>query len=173
MPKKTASQQLVPIEVIERRILLIRGLRVMLDSQLAELYQVTTGNLNLALRRNGDRFPEDFVLQLTQEEADSLLLQSAIAKTGRGGRRTLPYVFTEQGVAMLSTVLNSERAIAVNIAIMRTFVRLRQILATHKELAERLTAMEKEYDQRFKVVFDALRRLMEPPQKRAIGFIPA
>lgn len=164
----------MPLEVIERRILLVRGHKVMLDSHLAELYEVTTGNLNLAVRRNLGRFPADFMFQLTKDEADGLSLQSAISKGGRGGRRYLPYVFTEQGVAMLSTVLNSERAIVVNIAIMRTFVRLRQILATHKELAERLAAMEKKYDQRFKVVFDILKQLTEPPEnpKRPIGFIP-
>jgi hypothetical protein len=173
--KKQASRQLVPVEVIEQRILLIRGHKVMLDSHLAELYQVTTGNLNLAVRRNRERFPADFMFQLTKGEADSLLLQTARANTGRGGRRTHPYVFTEQGVAMLSTVLNSDRAIAVNIAIMRTFVKLRQILATHKKLAERLGAMEKNYDQQFKVVFDILKQLTEPPPhrpKRLIGFLP-
>lgn len=171
--KAPASQQLVPAEVIERRILLIRGHKVMLDSHLAELYQVTTGNLNLAVRRNRERFPEDFMFQIAKEEADSLLLQSARPNAGRGGRRTLPYVFTEQGVAMLSTVLNSKRAIAVNIAIMRTFVRLRQILATHRDLADRLAAMEKKYDQRFRVVFDILKQLMAPPEppKRPIGFV--
>ena len=137
------------------------------------VYEVTS-NLNLAVRRNLGRFPADFMFQLKNDEADGLRLQSAISKGGRGGRRYLPYVFTEQGVAMLSTVLNSERAIAVNIAIMRTFVRLRRILATHKELAERLAAMEKKYDQRFKVVFDILKELTEPPEnpKRPIGFMP-
>ena len=172
--KKPASQQLVAVEVIERRILLVRGHRVMLDSHLAELYQVTTGNLNLAVRRNRERFPADFMFQITKREADGLLLQFARSNTGRGGRRTLPYVFTEQGVAMLSTVLNSKRAIGVNIAIMRTFVRLRQILATHKDLAERLAAMGRKYDQRFKVVFDILKQLMEaPPEppKRPIGLV--
>ncbi len=146
----------------------------MLDSQLAELYQVPTFRLNEAVKRNRRRFPEDFMFQLTKEEAESLTSQTARSNTGRGGRRTLPYVFTEQGVAMLSTVLKSERAIAVNIAIMRTFVRLRQILATHKELAERLAAMEQKYDHGFKVVFDALKKLMQPPPappKRAIGFL--
>jgi hypothetical protein len=171
--KKPASQQVVPVvEVIERRIFLIRGHKVMLDSHLAELYQVSTGNLNLAVRRNRERFPQDFMFHVTKAEAGALLLQFAIAKKGRGGRRTLPYVFTEQGVAMLSSVLNSKRAIAVNIAIMRTFVRLRQILATHKDLAERLAAMEKKCDQRFKAVFDIPRQLMEPPvgpPKRPIG----
>ena len=174
MPKKTAaSDQLVPVEVIERRILLIRKHRVILDSHLAELYEVPTFRLNEAVKRNRRRFPEDFMFQLTKEEAKSLTSQFAMSKPRRGGRRTLPYVFTEQGVAMLSTVLNSERAIAVNIAIMRTFVRLRQILATHKQLADRLAALEKNYDHRFKVVFDILKQLTEPPDppKRPIGFI--
>jgi hypothetical protein len=176
MPKKkTAGQELVPVEVIERRIYLIRGHKVMLDSDLADLYQVETFNLNKAVKRNVDRFPEDFMFHLTTEEAESLRFQIGISKpSGRGGRRYLPFVFTEQGVSMLSTVLNSKRAIAVNIAIMRTFVRLRQILATHKELAARLAAMEKTYDQRFKVVFDILKQLMEPPPgppKRQIGLV--
>jgi ORF6N domain-containing protein len=123
------------VELIERRIYLIRGQKVMLDSDLADLYQVTTGNLNLAVRRNIDRFPEDFMFQLTKEENNSLLLQFARAKKGRGGRQTQPYAFTELGVAMLSSVLNSERAVQVNIVIMRAFVRLRELLATHNDLA--------------------------------------
>ena len=175
MPKKRPiSQNLVPVEVVERRILLIRGHKVMLDSHLAELYEVPTFRLNEAVKRNRRRFPEDFMFQLGKEEAEALTSQFAMSKPGRGGRRTLPYVFTEQGVAMLSTVLNSERAISVNIAIMRALVRLRQILAAHKELAERLAAIEKNYDQRFKVVFDILKQLMEPPlepPKRPIGFM--
>ena len=177
MPKKkTASQELVPVERIQQRILLIRGHKVMLDTHLAELYEVETRVLIQAVKRNERRFPTDFMFQLTADETKSLTSQFVMSneRPGRGGRRTLPYVFTEQGVAMLSTVLNSERAIAVNIAVMRTFVRLRQILATHKELAERLTAMEKQYDQRFKVVFDILKQLMEaPPEppKRPIGFV--
>ena len=173
--KKPASNQLVPAEVIERRILLVRGRKAMLDSHLADLYEVPTFRLNEAVKRNRRRFPEDFMFQLTGEEAEFLTSQIAISKPSRGGRRTLPYVFTEQGVAMLATVLNSERAIAVNIAIMRTFVRLRQILATHKQLAERLAALEKKYDQHFKVVFDILKQLMEPPPdspKRPLGFVP-
>jgi hypothetical protein len=182
MPKKIpASDQLVPVEVIERRILFIHGHKVMLDNHLAELYEVSTKRLNEAVKRNRKRFPEDFMFQLTKEGRESLVsqfamanLRSQIATSSYGGRRYLPYVFTEQGVAMLSSVLNSERAIAVNIAIMRTFVRLRQIFATHKQLAERLAALEKEYDQQFKVVFDILKQLMEPPAppKRPIGFIP-
>jgi len=175
MPKqKPANRALVPGEIIERHILLIRGQKVMLDRDLAALYQVATFRLNEAVKRNRRRFPEDFMFQLTREEAGFLTSQIAMSKPGRGGRRTLPYAFTEQGVAMLSTVLNSERAIAVNIAIVRTFVRLRQILATHKQLADRLLAMEKKYDRKFKVVFDILRQLMEPPPeppKDPIGFV--
>jgi ORF6N domain len=176
MPKKLPGRQLVPMDTVERRILLVRGLKVMLDSHLAALYEVPTYRLNEAVKRNRRRFPEDFMFKLTKAEAESLISQSAMSNSGRGGRRTLPYVFTEQGVAMLSTVLKSERAIAVNIAIMRAFVRLRQFLIAHKDLAERLAAMEKEYDQRFKVVFDILRQLTQPPPgppKRPIGFLPA
>src|SRR5271157_6529140 len=109
--------EIVAVEVIERRILLVRGRKVMLDCHLAELYQVTTGNLNLAVRRNAERFPEDFMFQLTKEETDSLLLQFAISNEGRGGRRYLPYAFTEHGVAMLSSVLKSARAVRMNILI--------------------------------------------------------
>jgi phage regulator Rha-like protein len=129
-------------------------------------------SLNLAVKRNAARFPEDFMFRLTKEEV-GLRFQIETSKT-RGGRRYLPYAFTEQGVAMLSSVLNSTRAIQVNIAIMRTFVRLRQILATHRGIAEKLQAMERRYDKRFKVVFEILRRLMAPPPdspKRPIGFV--
>lgn len=114
----------------------------MLDSDLAELYQVTTGNLNLSVRRNLNRFPDDFMFQLTKEEHEALLLQLARPKNGRGGRQTPPYAFTEQGVAMLSSVLNSDRAIQVNIAIMRAFVRIRELLATHKNLARKIEQLE-------------------------------
>jgi hypothetical protein len=170
---------LIPVEIIEKKILLIRGEKVMLDADLAELYQVETFNLNKAVKRNIDRFPQDFMFQLTKEEADSLRFQIGMSKTeGRGGRRYLPYAFTEQGVAMLSSVLNSERAVKVNIEIMRAFVRLRQMLASNAELARKLDALEKKYDAQFKVVFDAIRQLMTPPvtrkrkrkRKRKIGF---
>ena len=175
MPKsKPSTNQLVPTELVERRILLLRGHKVMLDRHLAEMYEVPTFRLNEAVKRNRRRFPEDFMFQLSRKEVTSLTSQLAMSNPGRGGRRTLPYVFTEQGVAMLSTVLKSERAIAVNIAIMRAFVRLRQLLATHKDLAERLDAMERKYDKQFKAVFDVLRQLMEPlrqPSKRPIGFV--
>ena len=144
----------------------------MLDADLAALYGVTTGNMNLAVRRNPKRFPPDFMFQLSREETQSLLLQNARAK-GRGGRRTPPYAFTEQGVSMLSSVLNSERAIEVNIAIMRAFVRLRAMLATHADLARRLNELEQKYDEQFRVVFEAIRELMAPepvPPSRRIGF---
>ncbi|MFA5975991.1 MAG: ORF6N domain-containing protein [Elusimicrobiota bacterium] len=155
---------LIPTEQIQHRIYFVRGHKIMLDSDLAELYGVTTGNLNLAVRRNGKRFPSDFMFLLTTEETRALLLQSAIPK-GRGGRRTIPYAFTEHGVAMLSSVLHSERAILVNIAIMRAFGRLRELLATHKDLAQKLEKLEKKYDAQFKVVFDAIRELMKPSPK--------
>lgn len=159
--------------MIERRIFLVRGHKVMLDSDLAELYEVPTKRLNEAVRRNRDRFPEDFMLELTAEEAESLRSQFATSNVGRGGRRYAPYVFTEQGVAMLSSVLRSERAVQVNIAIMRAFVRLRELLSTHADLARKLEDLERKYDRQFKAVFDAIRELMRPeplPEKRRIGF---
>lgn len=165
---------IVQQEVIERKIYLIRGHKVMLDRDLAKLYGVETFNLNKAVKRNIDRFPEDFMFQLTREDAESLRFQIGMSKiSGRGGRRYLPYAFTEQGVAMLSSVLKSNRAVRVNIAIMRAFVKLRQMLATHKDLAKKLEEMEKKYDAQFKVVFDAIRKLMTPPasKRRKIGFI--
>ena len=174
MAKKPATQTgLVPLEVVERRIVLIRGHKVLLDINLAELYEVTTGNLNLAVRRNEDRFPEDFMFQLTAAEFENLRLQ--FARSSWGGRRRPPYAFTEQGVAMLSSVLKSPRAVQVNIAIMRAFVRLRQLLATHRDLAEKLAEMEKKYDKQFKIVFEIIHQLMEPPaepKKGRMGFAP-
>jgi hypothetical protein len=144
----------------------------MLDSDLAELYGVPTKRLNEQVRRNLARFPADFMFQLTEAEAKSLRSQLATSNKGRGGRRYAPLVFTEQGVAMLSTVLNSERAIQVNIEIMRAFVRLREMIASNKELARRLNELEKKYDRQFKVVFDAIRELMAPTKTpiRRIGF---
>ena len=145
----------------------------MLDADLAVLYGVSTKRLNEQVRRNRSRFPDDFMFQLTREEVRSLRSQIATSKQGRGGRRYAPLVFTEQGIAMLSTVLNSERAIQVNIEIMRAFVRLREMIATHKDLARKLEALEKRYDAQFRVVFDAIRELMKPPEskKRKIGFL--
>jgi hypothetical protein len=164
---------LIPQEIIEQRIYLIRGQKVMLDSDLARLYQVTTFNLNKAVKRNLDRFPEDFMFQLSASEFDSLRFHFGISKIGRGGRRYAPYAFTEQGVAMLSSVLRSKRAVQVNVEIMRAFVRLREILSTHKDLARKLEELEKKYDEQFAVVFRAIRELMtppDPPPKRRIGF---
>ena len=162
---------LIPIEKIEQNILLFRGHKVMLDSDLAKLYGVSTKALNQAVKRNKARFPSDFMLKLSAAEASALRSQFVTSK-GRGGRQYRPYAFTEQGVAMLSSVIHSERAIQVNIMIMRAFVRLRQMIASHKNLARRLAELEKKYDSQFKVVFDAIRQLMEPakPKPRRIGF---
>ena len=163
----------VPVERIEKMILVIRDQKVMLDSDLAELYEVETRVLNQAVKRNLDRFPSDFMFQLSEEEASFLRSQIVTLKTGRGRhRKYLPYVFTEQGVAMLSSVLNSPCAVQVNIEIMRAFVKLREMLASHKELAKKLEALERKYDKQFQVVFDAIRQLMLPPDKpkRKIGF---
>ena len=163
---------LVMAERAERKILLIRGERVMLDEDLAPLYGVETKLLTRAVRRNLDRFPPDFMFQLTAEEHAALRIQFGTSNAGRGGRRYRPYAFTEHGVAMLSAVLHSPRAIQVSIEIVRTFVRLRALLATHADLARKLAALERKYDAQFKVVFDAIRELMAPPasKSRRIGF---
>ncbi len=156
---------------IERSIYSIRGHRVMVDADLASMYGVTTGNLNKAVVRNASRFPADFMFQITAAEADVMRSQPATA-SGRGGRRKPARVFTEQGVAMLSTVLNSSQAVAVNIEIMRAFVRLRHLLATNADLARRLDALEGKYDRQFGIVFDAIRQLMAEPVQRTpkVGF---
>jgi hypothetical protein len=157
----------------ERRIFLLRNLRVMFDYDLAELYGVETGALNRAVKRNGDRFPGDFMFQLTAEEYEALKCQIGISRDWGGRRRSLPYAFTEQGVAMLSSVLRSPRAIQVNIAIMRAFVRLREMLLSNADLARKLVDLERKYDSQFKAVFDAIRQLMAPPPappKPEIGF---
>lgn len=169
----------VPVQLIERRIYLIRGQKVMLSSDLAELYQVETFNLNKAVKRNLDRFPEDFMFQLTKQEAESLTFQIGISKpSGRGGRRYLPYAFTEQGVAMLSSVLSSDRALKVNIAIMRAFVRIREALSTHKDLAleiEKLKHEQQKQGRQIQQVFVLIEKMLEPvpepePAKRRFGF---
>jgi len=166
---------LIPAERIETKIFLIRGQKVMLDKDLAELYGVKTKVLIQAVKRNIDRFPDDFMFQLNKEE--SQLLRSQIVTSNRGGRRYLPYVFTEYGVSMLSSVLKSKKAIQVNIQIMRTFSKLRQILSTHKELAYKLKELEQKtekHDEEIQAIFDAIRQLMEPPPekpKRKMGFI--
>jgi phage regulator Rha-like protein len=161
---------LIVPEVIEKKILLIRGQKVMLDAHLAELYGVETKALKRAVKRNRNRFPEDFCFELSTAEIENLRYQ--FGASSWGGRRYSPFAFTEQGVAMLSSVLKSKRAVQVNIEIMRAFVRLREILGTHKDLARKLEELEKKYDTQFKVVFDAIRMLMEPPEKprKQIGF---
>ncbi|MDP2653736.1 MAG: ORF6N domain-containing protein [Candidatus Omnitrophota bacterium] len=158
-------------QAIEQRIFVIRGHKVMLDKDLASLYGVTTKNLNKAVSRNLDRFPTDFMFRLTEKECENLRFQ--FGTSSWGGRRYLPYSFTEQGVAMLSSVLKSKRAVRVNIEIMRAFVRLSRFLASNEDLARKLVQLEKKYDAQFKVVFDAIRQLMAPPPgppKRRIGF---
>lgn len=180
------STTIVPYEIIEQRIVLLRGQKVMLSPDLARLYGVEPRVLLQAVRRNSNRFPADFMFQLTWEESQALLLnerafprpagrssRSQIVTLKRGQNiKHLPFAFTQEGIAMLSSVLRSERAVAVNIEIMRAFVRLRQLLSTHADLARQLAVLEKKYDAQFKVVFDALRALMAEPEKKKkpIGF---
>lgn len=176
-----ADEAAISSPLIERRIYLIRGQKVMLDSDLAELYQVLTKNLNLAVRRNIARFPEDFMFQLTDAEAADLRLQIATSSGGYGGRRYLPYAFTEQGVAMLSSVLRSARAVQMNILIMRAFVKLRELLAGNKEIGRKLEELESIQKQQARTqqqhasilvsVVQDIQRLKSPPVTRAIGFI--
>jgi len=163
---------LVPVAIIERRIYSIRSHRVMLDSDIADLYRVTTKRLNEQVRRNIERFPSDFMFQLTEEEAEILRSQIATSNVGRGGRRYLPYAFTEHGAVMLASVLNSPTAVAASIQIVRAFVRLRELLATNRDLAAKLDAIERKYDGRFRVVFKTIEKLMTPPEspKEPIGF---
>jgi hypothetical protein len=170
------SQYVIPkpplrAEDISQRIHNIRGHRVMLDADLAELYGVATKVFNQAVQRNMDRFPEDFMFRLTEEEF-SILRSQFVTSRLWGGRRYPPHVFTEQGVAMLSSVLNSKQAIQVNISIMRAFVMMRRMLVSHEELARKVDTLEKKYDAQFRGVFDAIRALMEPPKnpRRRIGF---
>ena len=159
---------------IERRIFVIRGQKVMIDSDLADLYRVPTKAFNQAVKRNLKRFPKDFMFRVSKREME--ILRSQIVTSSWGGRRSAPYAFTEQGVAMLSSVLNSERAVWVNIAIMRAFVKLREVLTTHRELAQKIQELEskyKEHDEKIEEVFDAIRQLLQPPTvppKRRIGF---
>lgn len=157
---------------LEARIHELRGHNVMLDHDLASLYAVEVKVLNQAVRRNADRFPPDFMFQLTYEEAARFGSREAGATAGRGGRRYLAFAFTEEGVAMLSSVLRSERAVLVNVEIMRAFVRIRRMIIDHKDLSRRLDALESKYDDHFKIVFEAIRQLMEPPPEPAkiIGF---
>lgn len=161
----------IPIERIEQAIFLIRGHKVMLDADLARLYSVETKNLNKAVKRNLGRFPEDFMFQLTPEETTNLRFQFGTSRSGWGGLRHRPFVFTEQGVAMLSGVLQSKRAVAVNVAIMRTSVRMRQLIETSSVLARRLDELEKKYDMQFQIVFNIIQKMAAPPKskRRKIG----
>lgn len=170
---------LVPTEVIENKIYFIRGRKVMLDRDLAKLYGLPIKRLNEQVKRNLERFPADFIFQLNKEETAALRSQFATSKKGRGGRRYLPYVFTQEGVAMLSSVLHSRRAIAVNIQIMRVFVRLRQLLGSHKELAFKLKELENKidkHDEEIRTIFEVIKQLMAQPEpepekpKTPIGF---
>jgi len=167
-------KSLIPQEVIESKILLVRGKKIILDKDLAKLYKVPTGRLNEQVKRNKERFPEDFMFQLTKEEFENWKSQIAMSNSTKMGIRRKPYAFTEQGVAMLSSVLNSRVAIQVNIQIMRTFILLKEIIMSHKDLQRKIENMEKKYDQQFMVVFDAIKQLLIPPEKpkRKIGFHP-
>src|SRR5687768_9399233 len=172
--KRPAGPRVIPLERITHAIVLIRGQKVILDKDLAVLYEVETKVLNQAVRRNRERFPADFMFQLSWEEAAHPRSQNVTLESGKN-IKYLPYAFTEQGVAMLSSVLRSDRAVRVNIEIMRAFVQLRQMLSTHADLARKLESLERKYDAQFKVVFDAIRELMTPDApatRRRIGFTP-
>ena len=166
------EKNLIPQELIESKILLIRGKKVLLDRDLAVLYNVETRTLKQAVKRNPKRFPNDFMFELTEEEFNNWRSQFVTSKADKMGLRYPPFAFTENGVAMLSSILNSERAIMVNIQIMRAFTRLRELWGSQEELRRKLEQMEKKYDEQFKVVFKAIRQLMAPPvkTKRKIGF---
>jgi hypothetical protein len=161
----------ISVEVIAAKIMLIRGKRVMLDNYLAELYEVSTSQLTRQVRRNIERFPEDFMFRLTKNEFQNLMCQ--FGTSSWGGHRKLPYVFTEQGIAMLSGVLRSKRAIRVNIQIMRAFIQLKRMLLTNTDLRRKIEEMEKKYDKQFAIVFQAIKQLLDPPpakEKKIIGF---
>ncbi len=167
-----SQKSIIPSAFISQRIFFVRDTRVMLDADLARLYGVETKNLNKAVKRNASRFPFDFMFQLSSKEMRILRFQMGTSKRAQGGRRYAPYAFTEQGIAMLSSVLRSSRAVQVNVAIMRTFVRLREMLATHEELRRKIDAMEKRYDARFQAVFATIRQMLETPvpTKKPMGF---
>ena len=170
--KKLKSIAIVTPEIIENKIHLLREKKVMLDQDLAYLYAVKTKVFNQAVKRNFERFPDDFMFQLTQEELENLRSQTVTSSWG--GQRYLPYAFTEHGILMLSSILNSDKAVAVNIQIMRTFTKLRALLVTHADLRHKIEDMEKKYDYQFKIVFDAIKRLLEAPEKskEPFGFHP-
>src|SRR5271157_5901390 len=164
----TASPAIIPAEPIEAKILLIRRQKVMLDSDLASLYDVSTKRLNEQVKRNLHRFPRDFMFQLSAEETENLRSQFATSSGGHGGRRYRPYAFTEHGAVMLASVLNSQIAVEASVQVVRAFVRLRQMLATHKELAAKLAELEtriETHDENITALFEAIRQLMEPPAR--------
>ncbi len=169
---ENTEENLIPNEAIENRILLIRGKKVIIDRDLATIYGVEARTLNQATKRNIKRFTMDFMFQLTKEETENWKSQIVITNKEKMGLRRQPFAFTEQGVAMLSSVLNSERAILVNIQIIRTFTKLREIISTHKDLQSKVETMERKYDQQFKIVFDAIKQLIATPvkPKGKIGF---
>ena len=167
------QNSIISIELIENKIYFIRNKKVMLDGDLAELYGISTKRLNEQVRRNIDRFPEDFMFILSKEESDSLRSQIATLKKGRGQHsKYLPYAFTEHGAIMAATILNSPRAVEMSIFVVRAFVKLREMLSSHKDLKRKIEEMEKKYDSQFKIVFNAIKELMSPPEKpiRKIGF---
>jgi phage regulator Rha-like protein len=173
---KSAKSMIVSDEAVINKIYLIRGQKVMLDSDLAKLYGIETRNLNKAIKRNLPRFPEDFMFQLTKEEHESLMFQIGTSKIGRGGTRKLPYVFTEQGVAMLSSVLNSETAVQVNIQIIRIYTKMREMLSTHKDILLKLEQLERQAFENaddIQVIFEYLKELLIPAEQKnrtMIGF---
>ena len=169
---KSSSVSLIPQEIIESKIYLIRDKRVMLDRDLALLYDVQTRRLKEQVRRNIERFPVDFMFELTKEELAEWRSQFATSNRDKMGIRIHPFAFTEHGILMLSSVLNSKRAIQVNIQIMRTFIKLKEMLISHKDLRQKIEDMERKYNHQFKIVFDAIRKLLEPPAKpkQRIGF---
>lgn len=171
MTKSLATR---PIDEVERTIIFIRGEKVILDSDLARLYEVSTARLNQQVNRNLERFPGDFMFRLTADEFAALILQNATSKKGRGGRRKLPYAFTEHGALMAANVLNSPRAVQASVKVVRVFIQLRQMLASNTDLARKLNELENKYDRQFKIVFDAIRQLMSPAPLRSkpIGFRP-
>lgn len=171
-----SNQSIDKVALVEQYIIWLRDEKVMLDVHLAKLYGVETRALIQAVKRNISRFPSDFMFQLADKEDDFLRSQNVISKTtGRGGRRSLPYVFTEQGIAMLSSVLHSQRAIRVNVEIMRAFVKLRKLLESNKQMKQQLDQLEQKYDDQFRIVFEAIHQIIQPPKlknKAPIGFVP-
>jgi len=163
---------IIPAERIEKSIYLIRGQKVILDQDLAAIYRIPTFRFNEAVKRNMERFPEDFMFQLTNEESRILISQNAMSKPGRGGRRTLPYAFTEHGAVMAANILKSPIAVQMSVIVVRAFIKMREMLIEQRDLAKKLSDLEQKYDHQFKVVFDAIRALMEPPEKpkKKIGF---